>query len=176
MALRGIVAIIFGVIALRYPGAAASAFVIVFAVFAFADAILDFVVAGTFGRMGMRWGWYVFAALVSIAAGVLALAYPSATFLVLVLLVGARAFAMGIVEIGAAFSWKDIGSRWLVALTGLLSIVFAVLLFVSPAEGGLALLWVIGIYAVVLGVMMIGLGMWTGTRRQSLSSTLPSPA
>jgi uncharacterized membrane protein HdeD (DUF308 family) len=155
MALRGIVAVIFGLIALRYPSAAAGAFVIIFAVFAFADAILDFVAASAFGRMGLRWGWYVFAAIVSIAAGILALAYPRVTFVVLVLLVGARAIVMGILEIGAAFSWRELDSRWLLGLTGALSIVLGILLLASPTQGGLALMWAIGVYAIVSGVMLV---------------------
>src|SRR5262245_57542552 len=93
--LRGVAAVIFGMIALRYPNAAAGAFVIIFAVFAFADGILDFVIANTLGRVGMRWGWWVFGAIASIAAGVVAIAYPGPTFLALVLLVGARAIVMG---------------------------------------------------------------------------------
>ena len=158
LALRGIAALIFGLIALRYPSAAAGAFVIVFAVFAFADAILEFVVARTLGRVGARWGWYVFAALVSIAAGVVALAYPRITFLVLVLLVGARAIVMGALEIAAAASWRGRDSRWMLALAGALSIILGILLFASPGVGGLALLWTIGVYAIVLGIMLVTLG------------------
>jgi len=153
MALRGVVAVIFGLIALRYPSAAAGAFVIVFAVFAFADAILEFITARALGRMGKRWGWYVFGALVSIAAGVVALAYPRATFVVLVLLVAARAILTGIVEMGAAISWRELDARWLLGILGALSIVFGILLLVSPVRGGLALLWTIGVYAIVVGVV-----------------------
>ena len=163
MALRGIIAVIFGLIALRYPSAAAGAFVIIFAVFAFADAILEFVAASALGRMGLRWGWYVFAALASIAAGILALTYPRMTFVVLVLLVGARAIVMGILEMGAAFSWRELDSRWLLGLTGALSIVLGILLFASPTRGGLALIWTIGVYAIVFGVMLFVLGVRVAT-------------
>ncbi|HEY5927246.1 MAG TPA: DUF308 domain-containing protein [Kofleriaceae bacterium] len=158
MILRGVVAAIFGVIALRDPSAAAGAFVFVFAVFAFADAILDFVVANMFRRTGMRWGWYAFAALVSIAAGIAALSYPQATFLVLVLVIGARAIVMGFLEIGAAAAWREHDSRWLLGLAGVLSIAFGILLFASPIAGGLALVWTIGVYAIVLGVAFLVAG------------------
>ena len=159
MALRGVVAVIFGLIAIRYPSAAAGAFVIIFAVFAFAEAILEFFAASAFGRAGMRWGWYVFSALVSIAAGVIALTYPRVTFVVLVLLVGARAILTGIVELGAAISWRQLDARWLLGLAGALSIVLGILLFAAPVQGGLALLWTIGVYAIVLGVMLFVLGL-----------------
>jgi uncharacterized membrane protein HdeD (DUF308 family) len=158
MALRGILAVIFGLIALRHPGAAASAFVIIFAVFAFADAILELVTATAFGGLGLRWGWYAAGAVVSVAAGILAIAYPRATFLVLVLLIGARAIALGIVEMGAALSWRELDGRWLLGLTGALSIVLGILLFASPAQGGLVLLWTIGVYAIVFGAMLFVLG------------------
>jgi len=164
LALRGLVALIFGIIAVRYPSAAAGSFVIIFAVFAFADAILELVTAAAVGRMGMRWGWYVVAAIVSIAAGVIALLYPRITFVALVLLIGARAIVTGVLEAAAALSWRGIDGRFLLGATGVLSIVLGILLFASPASGGLALLWTIGVYAVVLGVMLIGLGIWVGTR------------
>jgi uncharacterized membrane protein HdeD (DUF308 family) len=179
MILRGIVAVIFGVIALRDPGVAAGAFVLIFAVFAFADGILDFYIAATLGRSGMRWGWYVLAALVSIAAGVIALAYPGITFLVLVLLVGARALVTGVLEIAAAISWRELESRWLLALSGLLSITFGVLLFVSPTVGGVALIWMIGVYAIVLGVEMFALGLRLARGNARLFGTggmVPAPA
>ena len=159
MALRGVVAVIFGIVALRNPNAAAGVFVVAFAVFAFADGILDFVVAAELGRAGQRWGWYVFGGIVSIAAGIVALAYPGATLLALVLVVGARAVVMGILELGAAFSWPELDSRWLFGLTGVLSIVLGVLLFASPAVGGLVLLWTVGVYAIVFGAMVFGLGL-----------------
>lgn len=158
MALRGIVAVIFGLVAMRYPSAAAGAFVIIFAVFAFADAILEIVVASFLGRSGLRWGWYAVGALASLAAGIVAIAYPQITFFALVLLVGARAVVVGALEIGAAVSFRELDSRWLLGLVGAVSIVFGLLLFASPSRGGLALIWTIGIYAIILGVVLFALG------------------
>jgi uncharacterized membrane protein HdeD (DUF308 family) len=156
--LRGVIAVIFGIIALRNANAAVSAIVVVFAVFAFADGALDFFVAVDMGRAGQRWGWYVFEGIVSTAAGVLALTFPGLTMLVLVLFVAVRAIVMGILELGAAFSWPELESRWLLGLTGALSILLGVLLFASPTAGGLALLWTIGVYAIVFGAMIFVLG------------------
>ncbi len=159
VALRGILAVIFGIIALRSPTLVAGAFVIVFAIYAFADGILDFVIAGQHGKAGQSWGWYVFEGLVSIALGVIALAYPGVTLLAIVLLIGIRAIVMGIVEVVAAFSWENSESRWLLGITGVLSIMLGVLLLGSPAAGGLALLWMIGVYAIVFGIMLFALGL-----------------
>jgi uncharacterized membrane protein HdeD (DUF308 family) len=154
MALRGLLAVIFGIIAVRYPTAAAGAFIVIFAVWAFADGVLDLVEAFTFARMGLRWGWYLFEGIVSIAAGVVALSYPHVTFTILAILIGIRAIAGGILELAAAFSWRELESRWPLALTGVLSIVLGVLLCVAPTQAGLTLLWMIGVYAIVFGVML----------------------
>jgi uncharacterized membrane protein HdeD (DUF308 family) len=157
--LRGIIAVIFGIIALRSPNAIAGAFVIVFAIYAFADGILDFVFAGQFGRAGQPWGWHVFEGVVSIALGVIALAYPGLTLLALVLLIGIRAIVMGVVELVAAFSWEGSESRWLLGITGVLSIMLGILLLGAPVTGGLALLWMIGVYAIIFGIMLFALGL-----------------
>jgi uncharacterized membrane protein HdeD (DUF308 family) len=159
MALRGILAVIFGVIAIRNPNAAARAFVIVFAIYAFADAILEFFLAGQLGRAGQRWGWYVFEGIASVALGIVALAYPGVTLLVIVFLVALRALVLGTFELSAAFSWHDIDSRWLLGITGVMSIILGILIMASPGAGGLALLWTIGIYAIIFGTMLFALGL-----------------
>jgi uncharacterized membrane protein HdeD (DUF308 family) len=160
--LRGLLALIFGLIALSNPGAAAGAFVVIFAVYAFADGLLDFALAGTMGRAGGRWGWYVFEGLVTVALGVIALAYPRITLFALEIIIAIRAIALGFVELAAAFSWQGFDSRWLLGLTGVLSIVLGFILLADPMRGGMALIYTIGIYAVVLGVMLIGLGIRVG--------------
>jgi uncharacterized membrane protein HdeD (DUF308 family) len=156
--LRGVLAVIFGVICLRNPNAAAMAFVIVFAIYAFADGLLALVLAGRLGRAGLRWGWYLLEGIASIALGVVALVYPKATLLALVFLVGLRAIVLGFSEVAAALSWKDLDSRWLLGLTGVLSVILGILLFFSPGAGGMALIWTIGVYAIVFGVMVFVLG------------------
>src|SRR5262249_6632290 len=115
-------------------------------------------------------------AIVSIAAGVVALVYPGLTFIALVLIIGARAIVMGALETAAAISWRGIDGRWLLGVTGLLSIVLGILLWASTATGGAALLWTIGVYAVVLGVMLVGLGIWVGTRGHGFTHHHHAPA
>ena len=169
VALRGIIAVIFGIIAIRSPNIVASAFVLVFAVYAFADGLLDFVIAGQLGRAGMRWGWYVFEGLASVALGVIALAYPDATVVTVMLLIGLRAIVMGVFELVAAFSSEAADSRWLLGLTGVLSIMLGILLLGGPVTGGMVLLWTGGVYAIVFGVMLfvLGLRMLSAERRES---------
>ncbi len=159
MVLRGILAVAFGIIALRSPNVAAAALVIVFAVYAFADGIVDFVLAGRLGRAGQSWGWYVFQGIITVALGVIALAVPGITFVALVFYVALRAILLGIVELVGAFSWHEHDHRWLLGLAGVLSIMLGVVLLASPVVGGLALVWTIGVYALVIGVALFASGL-----------------
>lgn len=164
--MRGVLAVVFGVIVMRSPNLAARGFVIVFAVYAFIDGATDFFVAVRRGRAGLRWGWYVFEAIVSIVLGVLALALPHITILVAVLLIAIRALAVGILELAAAFSGRGIVEpRWLIGIGGAVSVLFGILLLARPAAGALVLLWMVGAYALVFGVVLVAVGLsilWAG--------------
>jgi uncharacterized membrane protein HdeD (DUF308 family) len=151
--LRGVVAVVFGLIALSNPGATAAALVILFAIWAFVDAGLEVGAAVRRGQEHRPWGWFAFEAFVSAAAGVAALVYPAITLLVLVVIVALRAIILGILMMSGAISWKGLPARWLWVLTGLVSILFGILLFWRPVVGAAALVWAVGIYAMVFGVM-----------------------
>jgi len=153
--LRGALAVVFGLIALANPGATAAALVIVFAVWAFVDGALAIGAAVRRGQAGRPWGWFAFEAFVSIVAGIVALAYPAITMLALVVVVAIRALFLGVLMVAYAIKGKDMPSRWLRLVTGIVSIVFGVLLFWRPLVGAMALVWTIGIYAVVFGMMGI---------------------
>ena len=157
--LRGVIAVIFGIVAIRSPNIAAQAFVIVFAVYAFADGILDFVLARQLARGEQRWGWYLVEGIASIALGVAALAFPGVTLLTAVLLIGLRAIVLGVLDLVTAFSWEGFDSRLLLGITGVLSIMLGILLLGSPAAGGRALLWTIGVYAMIFGLLLFSLGL-----------------
>jgi uncharacterized membrane protein HdeD (DUF308 family) len=176
VALRGILAVIFGIVAMRSPNLVAGAFVIVFAIYAFADGILDFVIAGQLGRAGRPWGWHVFEGLVSVALGVIALAYPGITLITIILLIGLRAIVMGILEVVAAFSWEGAESRWLLGITGVLSIMLGILLLGSPVAGGVVVLWTIGVYAIVFGVMLFALGLRMLSTERHVEQQMHRPA
>lgn len=164
--LRGVLAVVFGVIVMSSPGLAATAFVIVFAVYAFMDAGMDFFLAVRRGRAGLRWGWYLFEGLANVALGVLALALPGMTIVLAVLLIGIRALVLGTLGVAAAFAVKGlVEPRWLIGLAGAVSILFGILLLARPAAGALVLLWMVGAYALVFGVMLFALGLhllWAG--------------
>ncbi|MCL2448687.1 MAG: HdeD family acid-resistance protein [Polyangiaceae bacterium] len=156
--LRGVLAVLFGILALARPSATATALVILFAAWAIIDGGFALGAAAHRGRSGLRWGWFLIEGLVSIAAGVIAIVYPAITVLVLIVVVAVRALALGIFEIAQASTGEERRWRWLQAITGVVSFLFGILLLWHPVVGALTLIWTIGIYALIFGVMTIGLG------------------
>jgi uncharacterized membrane protein HdeD (DUF308 family) len=154
--LRGLVAIAFGILALAKPGVTLAALVLVFALWAFVDGGIAFVVAARRGGAGARWGWYVFEGLVSLAAGFFALSYPKLTLFALTVVVAIRAMMLGVLGAGAALAHEDTPSRGLQVLTGVVSVIFGFMLLGQPLLGAFALAWTLGVYAIIVGVMMLG--------------------
>jgi uncharacterized membrane protein HdeD (DUF308 family) len=156
---RGLLAILFGAIAIANPPATAVALLLVFAAWAFVDGAFAMAVAVRRGRAGLDWGWIAFEGVVSLAAGAVAVAYPGWTLLAVVLLVGIRAILLGGLIFAGALAWQGIHSRWLQALTGIVSVLFGAMLLWHPLAGGLALIWTIGIYAIVFGAMLVAVAL-----------------
>jgi uncharacterized membrane protein HdeD (DUF308 family) len=155
-ALRGALAILFGVLALAQPLAALAALVLVFAVWAFIDGIGALAMAIS----GWRSWQLVLVGLVGIAAGVFTFFRPGITAIGLYAAVAAWAIARGILEIAAAIELRKRieGEVWFV-LAGISSILFGVLMIVLPTAGVLALAWLIGVYALMFGILMLALSL-----------------
>src|SRR5579864_4786127 len=122
---RGIIAIIFGIIALVAPKIALLAIIAVFAAYAFIDGILAVIVAVQERRTLPHWGWLLAEGLAGIILGIVAIAWPIRTALILLFIVAAWAIITGVLEIGAALTVRS----WLVGLAGILSVAFGLLLF-----------------------------------------------
>jgi uncharacterized membrane protein HdeD (DUF308 family) len=156
MALRGLFAVIFGLIALLAPRIALLAFIYVFAAYALVDGGIAVITAIQERDLLYRWGWILFEGILSILAGIIAFANPSLTALVLLYIIAAWAIVTGVMEIVAAFAIREFVSReWVLALAGIVSVVFGILLFFSPGAGILSILWVVGIYGIVFGILFI---------------------
>ena len=156
--LLGILAVIVGIIALAWPGVTILALVILFAVYAFIDAGLEAMRAFSSRTAGPVFG-HLLLGLISLAAGVIALVWPSPTALVLVLVVGIWAVAGGVVEIVNGFrSGETAGTRAMFILTGLVSVAFGVLLFARPGVGAVTLALLFGLFSLVYGISQITLG------------------
>ena len=180
LALRGTAAIIFGIIALFWPPAAVAALVAVFGAYALVDGIFNLVAAVRAGRFGQRWGALLFEGIVSLLVGLLTFFFPGVTALALVLWVGAWSLVTGVAEVVAAIKLRQqIEGEWLLALSGILSIAFAVLLFISPLIGAIAIAIWIGAYAVVFGALLVGLALrlrsWAAHQQQTHIPAGPVP-
>jgi uncharacterized membrane protein HdeD (DUF308 family) len=155
---RGILALVVGILALAWPKVTILALVILFAVYAFIAAGLEAVRAFSSTRAGPVIG-HLLLALVDLAAGVIAIAWPGVTALVLVLVVAAWAIVGGVVEFVAAFRHDETaGTRALYILGGLLSVAFGVVLFAHPHIGAFALALLFGMFALVYGAWVLTAG------------------
>ncbi len=158
IALRGVFAIAFGILAFLWPGIALATLILLFGIYALADGICAVVTAVTH-KIGIQRWWTFFAGIVSIIAGILAFTWPGITALVLLYLIAAWAVVTGIFEILAAIELrKELSHEWLLILTGIVSVAFGVLVTANPGAGALSIIWLISIYAVILGVLLVVLG------------------
>jgi len=158
VALRGVIAVLFGVFAFLWPGKTLAAVVLVFGAFAFADGILSLIAAFRVRDQGKPFWSLVIVGLLGIAAGVATFFWPGMTALLLITFIGAWALVMGIFEIVAAIRLRrEIEGEWLLGLSGALSVLFGLFVLFQPGAGALALIWVIGAYAFFFGILLIAL-------------------
>ena len=158
IALRGAAALIFGLLAIALPGLTAAALILMFAAFAVADGAFAIVAAVRAARQGERWGAMALLGIASLVAGAIAFFAPMIAALSLVLLFAAWAIVTGALEIAAAIRLrKEIEGEWLLGLTGALSIVLGIAVVAFPGAGLLGLVWWIGAYALIAGVLLLAL-------------------
>jgi uncharacterized membrane protein HdeD (DUF308 family) len=152
---RGLLAIVVGIVSVAWPNVTVGALVILFALFAFVVAVTDTMRAFSSDRAGPVAG-YLLLALLSVAAGVVALVWPGITALVLTIWVAAWAIVTGIVEVALTFrQGASAGERAMWILGGLVSIALGIVLFIRPDIGALSLATVFGLFAIVYGVSAV---------------------
>ncbi|HEY8460688.1 MAG TPA: HdeD family acid-resistance protein [Blastocatellia bacterium] len=159
MALRGVIAILFGLAALMLPGFMLWALVALFGAYALVDGI--FAVIESFRRdaRGERWWALLFEGVVGIVVGILTFIWPGLTAMGLIYLIAFWAVVTGAFEVITAVRLRHaIRGEWLMALIGVLSMALGALLAIFPVAGALSVVWMIGAYAVAAGVLMIALG------------------
>ena len=155
---RGILAVVVGIVALAWPSVTVLALVILFAVYAFIAAGLQAARAFSSRNAGPVIG-HLLLGLVDLAAGVIALAWPGPTALVLVLIVGVWAITAGLVEFSAAFaSGEPAGTRAVLILGGLVTIAFGVVLCARPGIGAITLALLFGLFNLIAGIWMLAQG------------------
>ncbi len=160
LALRGLAAVIFGILAILWPSITITVLVLFFGAYALVDGIFAVFAAITHREGHDRWWVLLLEGLVGIAAGILTFFYPAVTALVLLYFIAAWAILTGILEIMAALRLRrEIEGEWLLVVSGILSVLFGVVAVIFPGAGALAVIWLIGAYAIVFGLLLITLGL-----------------
>src|SRR2546423_1350819 len=160
LAVRGALAVLFGLLALIWPGITVLALVALFGAYCLVDGVIAIGTAlfGGVAAAGRR-GWLVVEGIAGVVAGIITFAWPGITTLVLLWLIAFWALVTGVMEIVAAIRLRrELQGEWLLIVSGALSVLFGILLIVWPASGALALITLIGIYALIFGVALIALG------------------
>jgi uncharacterized membrane protein HdeD (DUF308 family) len=152
---RGLLAILFGLIALFMPGVTMLSLVLVFAAYVLADGVMAIISAIHAARQGERWSLLVLEGIVDIVVGAAAAALPGITVVVFVAMIAAWALITGSFMLAAAFELDADHGRWWLVLGGAASLVYGALLIVAPLMGALILTWWIGAYAIVFGIAML---------------------
>ena len=156
LVVRGVLAIIFGLIVLLVPRIALLALVYVFAAYALIDGLMAVYIAIRERGSLSRWGRVLFEGILGIIIGIVAFIHPGFTALVLLYVVAIWAVVTGIMEIATAFAIRGFAAReWALGLAGVLSIIFGIVLFIFPGAGILSILWLVGIYAIIFGILFI---------------------
>jgi len=159
LALRGLAAVLFGILAFIWPGITIFTLVLLFGAYALVNGILALVISFKGPRRIRRFGSLIFGGLISVAAGVIAFIWPGMTAFSLVIVIAAWAIVNGIAEIVAAIRLrKEITGEWLLVVAGIASILFGIALFLNPFIGALVLVWWIGGFAFAFGILLIVLG------------------
>jgi uncharacterized membrane protein HdeD (DUF308 family) len=159
IAIRGVLGIIFGMIALFLPGVTMLSLVLVFSAYALVDGIFAIIAAVRAAREHERWGLLVLEGIVNIVTAGIAFLWPSITVVAFVLLVAVWAILSGGLMLSAAFRLGTDHGRWWLALGGIVSIIYGAVLIAAPLLGALVLTWWLGAYALIFGTALIVLAL-----------------
>lgn len=179
LVIRGFLAIAVGVLTFLWPGITLIALVFVFAGYALVDGIISLTGALRSVAAHDRWGALLFEGIVGIAAAVITVFWPGITLLSLVIVIAAWAIVTGALEVAAAVRLrKHISGEWLLALAGVASVVFGVLVLLVPAVGALVIALWFGAYVLVFGVILVVLGFRLRNWDRTLipGGRIPAPA
>jgi uncharacterized membrane protein HdeD (DUF308 family) len=174
LAIRGIVAIVFAVLTFVIPGLTLALLVLVFGGYAVVDGIFALISAVRAAHGHRRWGAFLVEGIVGIVAGLIALCVPVVTLFFFIYILAAWGIITGIFEIAAAMRLRrQVANEWLLVLTGIVSIIFGIVVFWAPAVGALTIAWWVGGYAFIFGVLLLALAV---RLRKLHLTTLPKVA
>jgi uncharacterized membrane protein HdeD (DUF308 family) len=168
LALRGLFAILFGVIALFLPDITMLALVLLFAAYMLVDGVLAIVAGVRAARRHDRWGWLILEGAIDLIAGGIAVVWPLVTIVAFVWLLAAWAIVSGVILFAASFRLNLAHGRWLMILGGAISVVWGVLLILWPLTGALVLTWWMAGYALLFGGVLLFLAFRLRRRLRTL--------
>ncbi len=156
---RGIIAVLFGLAAILLPGITLDILVLLIGAFFFVDGIMSIVTSFGSRRVEQRWWLSLLEGIAGVLIGVITFFMPGITLVAVILMIAAWALITGVFEILAAVRLrKVITGEWFLALSGIISIIFGVVLLVTPGVGAVALVWILGMYALFFGILLLFLG------------------
>jgi uncharacterized membrane protein HdeD (DUF308 family) len=178
LVVRGVLAVIFGVLIIASPGMALQALILVLGIYFIVDGI--FAIAGAIAHRAQYQHWWLtlIEGIIGIIAGIIAIVYPGLTAFTLLYVLAIWAILTGIFEIIAAARLRQaVQGEWLLVLAGVLSVVFGVLIILFPGTGILAILGILAGYAIIFGILLIVLGFRMRSMTTGVTGThAPTPA
>lgn len=177
IALRGVAAVIFGVLAFAWPGVTLVVLALFFGAYALIDGIFALVAAYR-GREGGKPVWpLALIGVLGVAAGIVTFLWPEMTALALLMFIAVWALLIGIAQIVAAVRLrKEIDNEWMLGASGALSVLFGALMIASPGAGAVAVAWIIGAYSMAFGVLLIVLSVRLKKVADRMTPKLSTPA
>ncbi len=154
---RGILALALGILLPLFPGAAIFTLALLFGAYAFVDGIVAIAAAVRMNHAEHNWGWLLVEGVLGVLVGVITFFYPGITVLWLIYLFAAWAILTGIAAIVTAVRLRAVVNEWLTIVLGALSLIAGIVILFEPAVGALAIVWTISVYAILAGIVLIGL-------------------
>ena len=172
-ALRGVLGIVFGLIAFFLPGVTMLSLVLVFSAYALVDGVFAIIAAVRAMRQHERWGFLLLEGIVNIIAAAIAFLWPGITVVSFVFLVGTWAILSGGLMLSAALRLQLDHGRWWLAVGGIVSVIYGVLLIAAPFIGALVLTWWLGAYAIVFSFALIAVAIKLHARQREQPRSTP---
>jgi uncharacterized membrane protein HdeD (DUF308 family) len=176
LVIRGVAGIFLGVVTFAWPGITLTALILLFGAYALIDGVVSIVGAVRAAEAHERWGALVIEGLVGIAAAIITVVWPAITAFALVCIISSWAIVTGVFELVAAVRLRKlISGEWLLALSGIASLLFGILVLIAPLAGALVIALWVGAYSLVFGVLLIALGLRLRSWGKALSAGLRMP-
>ena len=174
LALRGVAAVLFGLIAFLMPGVTLAALVLLFGAYSLVDGVFSIIAGIRAAERHERWWPFALEGLLSIVVGVIAFLMPAAAAFALLFVIAAWAIITGVLRISAAIRLrKEIRGEWMLILNGALSVILGILMVIFQGAALVTLIWWLGAYAVIWGITLITLAFRLRAHRNRLGSARP---